>query len=143
MLCIDSADIDKEDGVIRRSFAILAVAAAVFVSQDVLAQDHVVGSQDLSARLAAAESARQRNLGTVDRFLASPEASSAAASVSADVSRLRDGLGALGDAELADLAARVDALQADPVAGLDPDIRTLLIIFLIVAIVILVLQAVD
>jgi hypothetical protein len=143
MLCIDSADIDKEDGVIRRSFAILAVAAAVFVSQDVLAQDHVVGSQDLSARLAAAESARQRNLGTVDRFLASPEASSAAASVSADVSRLRDGLGALGDAELAELAARVDALQADPVAGLDPDIRTLLIIFLIVAIVILVLQAVD
>jgi hypothetical protein len=143
MLCIDSTDIDKEDGVIRRSFAILAVAAAVFVSQDVLAQDHVVGSQDLSARLAAAESARQRNLGTVDRFLASPEASSAAASVSADVSRLRDGLGALGDAELADLAARVDALQADPVAGIDPDIRTLLIIFLIVAIVILVLQAVD
>lgn len=128
---------------IRRSLAILAVAAAAFVSQDVLAQDHVVGTQDLSARLAAAESARQRDLATVDRFLASPEASSAASSVSADVSRLRDGLGALGDAELADLAARVDALQADPVAGLDPDIRTLLIIFLIVAIVILVLQAVD
>ena len=121
----------------------LAVAAAVFVSRDVLAQDHVVGARDLSARLEAAESARQRNLATVDGFLASPEVSAAASSVDADVSRLRDGLGALGDAELADLAARVDALASDPVAGLDQDIRTLLIIFLIVAIVILVLQAVD
>jgi hypothetical protein len=38
---------------------------------------------------------------------------------------------------------RAQALNADPVAGLDQDIRTLLVIFLIVAIVILVLQAVD
>ena len=103
----------------------------------------MVGAQDLSARLAASESARQRNLATVDRFLASPEVSSAAASIDTDVARLRDGIGALGDAELADLASRVDALAIDPVAGLDQDIRTLLIIFLIVAIVILVLQAVD
>jgi hypothetical protein len=143
MLFFKRSDIKKEDGVIRRSLAILAVAAAVLVSQDVLAQDHVVGAQDLSARLAAAESARQRNLATVDRFLASSEVSSAAASIDTDVARLRDGIGALGDAELADLAARVDALGIDPVAGLDQDIRTLLIIFLIVAIVILVLQAVD
>jgi hypothetical protein len=79
----------------------------------------------------------------VDRFLASPEAQAAAASVRADAGPLRDGLGALSDQDLAQLAARVGALQADPVAGLDNDIRTLLVIFLIVAIVILVLQAVD
>src|SRR5262245_54727350 len=97
----------------------------------------------MSARLGAAEAARQRSLASVDRFLASPEAARAASSVRADVGRLRAGLGTLSDAELADLAARADALRADPVAGLDDDIRTLLIIFLIVAIVILVLQAVD
>ena len=41
------------------------------------------------------------------------------------------------------LPSWAEALQSDPVAGLDDDIKTLLIIFLIVAIVILVLQAVD
>jgi len=130
--------------VIRKTLALLAVAAAPLLSAgQALAQDHVVTPQDLSARLGAAETARQRNLGAVDRFLATPEASSAAARVHADMGRVRANLGALSDPELADLAARVDALQVSPVAGLDDDIRTLLIIFLIVAIVILVLQAVD
>ena len=128
----------------RKTLALLALTAApLLAAGQALAQDHVVTTQDLSARLGAAETARQRDLGTVDRFLGAPEAVSAAASVHADVGRLRAGLGALSDPELADLAARVDALQADPVAGLDQDIRTLLIIFLIIAIVILVLQAVD
>lgn len=127
-----------------RKLALLALAAApMLAAASAAAEDHVVSAQDLSARLTAAESARQRNLATVDRFLATPEAASAAAGVHADVSRLREGLAGLGDPELAELAARADALQANPVAGLDEDIRTLLIIFLIVAIVILVLQAVD
>jgi hypothetical protein len=130
--------------VIRKTLALLAVTAALALSAgQALAQDHVVSAQDLSARLGAAESARQRSLAAVDRFLASPEASAAASRVHADLGRVRANLGALSDPELADLAARVDALQGDPVAGLDDDIRTLLIIFLIVAIVILVLQAVD
>ena len=129
---------------IRKTLALLAVTGALALSGGrALAQDHVVGSQDLSARLGAAEAARQRNLGAVERFLASPEAVSAASRVQADMDRVRANVGTLSDADLAELAARVDALQANPVAGLDDDIRTLLIIFLIVAIVILVLQAVD
>jgi hypothetical protein len=130
--------------VIRKTFVLLAVAATpLLAAGQALAQDHVVTPQDLAARLGAAETARQDNLTAVDRFLGSAEAKAAASSVGADVGRVRAGLGALSDPELADLAARVDALQADPVAGLDSDIRTLLVIFLIVAIVILVLQAVD
>lgn len=126
-----------------RKVALLALAAAPLLTASwAAAEDHVVSRDALLSRLEAAESVRQRNLGTVDRFLSGPEAASAAASVRADLSRLRSGLAALDDTELAELAARVDALQ-DPVAGLDDDIRTLLIIFLIVAIVILVLQAVD
>ncbi len=128
---------------IRKILALLALTAVpLLAAGQALAQDHVVTTQDLSARLGAAETARQRSLGTVDRFLGSSSAVSAAASVHADMGRLRAGLGSLSDPELAGLAARVDALQADPVAGLDQDIRTLLIIFLIVAIVILVLRAV-
>ena len=126
---------------IRKSLACLAVAAAFCVSQDAFAQDHVVSRDEAAARLAASQSARQRDLAAVDRFLASPEAAAAAESVKADPNRLRAGLASLGDSELAQLAAQVAVM--DPAAGLDQDIRTLLIIFLIVAIVILVLQAVD
>ena len=127
-----------------RKLAIVALAALpLLAAGPALAQDHVVNSQDMAARLTAAEGARQHDLAAVDRFLATPEAQAAAASVRADARRLRDGLGALSDQDLAQLAARVDALQADTTAGLDQDIRTLLVIFLIVAIVILVLQAVD
>jgi hypothetical protein len=129
--------------VIRKTLAVMAFGAASLLSQTALAQDHVVGSAELSARLSAAETARQADRATVDRFLASPQARAAAAAVGADATRLRAGVATLADAELAELALRVDALQGEPVAGLDDDIKTLLIIFLIVAIVILVLQAVD
>ena len=56
---------------------------------------------------------------------------------------MRAAAATLSDAELAELAARAAALQSDPIAALDSDIVMLLKIFLIVAIVILVLQAVD
>jgi hypothetical protein len=129
--------------VIRKTLAVMAFGAALLFAQTARAQDHVVGSADLNARLSAAETARQADRATVDRFLGSSEAQAAAAAVGADATRLRAGVATLADNELAELALRVDALQFDPVAGLDNDIRTLLVIFLIVAIVILVLQAVD
>ena len=128
---------------IRKTLAVMAFGAALLLAQTARAQDHVVGSADLNARLSAAETARQADRATVDQFLASPEARAAAAALGADATRLRAGVATLGDNELAQLALRADALQSDAVAGLDNDIRTLLIIFLIVAIVILVLQAVD
>src|SRR4029079_3382375 len=128
----------------RKILSVLAFGAcAVLVAPAARAQDHVVGRTDLSARLSAAEQARQHDQAAVDRFLATPEARSAAAAVGADTSRLSAGVATLGDGELRELALRADALQGDTVAGLDNDIRTLLMIFLIVAIVILVLQAVD
>ena len=128
---------------IRKTLAVMAFGAALLLAQSAQAQDHVVGSADLNARLSAAETARQADRATVDRFLGSPEAQAAAAAVGADATHLRAGVATLADNELAELALRVDALQGDAVAGLDNDIRTLLIIFLIVAIVILVLKAVD
>jgi len=82
-------------------------------------------------------------LEAVDRVLASPEAAQAASSVGTDIAAVRAAVPALSDAELADLYVRAAALETDPVAGLDPDIKMLLTIFLIVAIVILVLRAVD
>jgi hypothetical protein len=109
----------------------------------VLAEDHLVSPEAARERLLDAAAGRDRSLATLDAALSTPEAAQAAASLGADTRQLRAALPTLSDAEVADLAARAEALQADPVAGLDEDIRTLLIIFLIVAIVILVLQAVD
>ena len=87
---------------------------------------------------------RQGDLAFVDRVLSSPQAAAAARSVGADLDAVRRAAPTLTDAELREIAARAAALDRDPVAGVsDSDIRWLLYIFLIVAIVILVIKAVD
>jgi hypothetical protein len=93
--------------------------------------------------LAAAADERRAELAAVDRALATPEAERAASSVGVDIAAVRAAVPALSDAELADVSQRAAALESDPVAGLDHDIKLLLEIFLIVAIVILVLRAID
>ena len=127
----------------RKTLTVLSLALASLFAGQAMADDHVVSSAAAQQRLQEASAARDRGLATLDRALSSPEVSRAAATVGADTSALRAALPTLSDAEIADLAQRAAALETDPVAGLDSDIRTLLIIFLIVAIVILVLQAVD
>ncbi|HET7291601.1 MAG TPA: hypothetical protein VFM88_04175 [Vicinamibacteria bacterium] len=107
------------------------------------AQDHLVSASSVDERLQNAGATRQADLRALDAVLALPESTRAAVALGQDAKRLRLGLLALSDGELRDLAARAAALQADPAAGLSGDVNQLLIIFLIVAIVILVLQAVD
>jgi hypothetical protein len=127
----------------RISLALAAVAAAALVSGTALAQDHLLSRDTAQARLAAGTAERRHELDAVDRILATPEAARAASSVGVDIAALRATVPALSDAELADLSVRAAALEEDPVAGLDHDIKLLLEIFLIVAIVILVLRAVG
>lgn len=127
----------------RKTLTVLSLALVSLLAGTAMAADHVVSPAAAAERLQAAAAAREQGLAAVDRALASPVAARAAATVGADTKALRAALPTLSDAEIADLAARAAVLDTDPVAGLDDDIRTLLIIFLIVAIVILVLQAVD
>jgi hypothetical protein len=119
--------------------------ALLFGAADgVRADDHLLTARDARARLVEAEAARQGDLATVDRLLSSPPAAEAARKVGADLDAVRRAVPTLSDADLHDLAARAAALQADPVAGVsDNDLRWALYIFLIVAIVILVIKAVD
>ena len=125
----------------RTSLAL--AAAAALVSGNALAQDHLLGREAAQARLAAAAQERRHELDAVDRVLARPEAARAASSVGVDIGAVHAAVPALSDAELADLSLRADALESDPVAGLDHDIKLLLEIFLIVAIVVLVLRAIG
>ena len=127
----------------RKLVTVLSIALASLVAGQAPADDHLVSPQAARAQVLDAAAERAQSLATLDATLSSPEAVKAAAAVGADTAQLRAALPTLSDAEIADLAARANALQADPVAGLDSDIRTLLVIFLIIAIVILVLQAVD
>jgi len=121
----------------------LAAAVAALASGAALAQDHLLSPETAQSRLEAAALERRQAVERVDRVLASPEAARAASSLGVDIASVRASVPALGDAELADLSLRAAALEADPVAGLDHDIKLLLEIFLIVAIVILVLRAID
>jgi hypothetical protein len=128
----------------RKSVAVLAVMTALLAGGRAFAEDHLVTPQAAQARLAEAEAARQHDLALLDGVLSTPEAVAAAKAVGADLDVIRRSAPTLSDAELRDVAARAAALQADPVAGVsDHDLRWLLYIFLLVAIVILVLRAVD
>jgi hypothetical protein len=128
----------------RKSLAGLALMTALLGGDRALAQDHVVTPQAAWERLTEAEAARQRDLARIDGLLSSPEAAAAARAVGADMGAVRRAALLLSDEDLRDLVARAAALSADPAAGIsDNDVRWMLYIFLIVAIVILVLQAVD
>jgi hypothetical protein len=124
----------------RKCVALLVLA--VSLPGFALAGDHVVTRRALETRLAEAASRRDSDLAVLGRTLATPQAQRAAALLGADPARLQASLAALSDQEAHDLALRAAALQQDPAAGLSADVNTLLIVFLIVAIVILVLKAV-
>jgi hypothetical protein len=128
----------------RMSLASAATLTAVLATAaGAAATDHLVTQEVVQQRLAEASASRQDDLAAVRGVLVRPEAASAARVLGADADALGAAAAALTDAELRDLARRAQALQADPVAGLSADVNQLLIIFLIVAIVILVLKAVD
>jgi hypothetical protein len=107
------------------------------------AAQHLVPREAVARAVAAADSERSADLAAVDRALSTPAAQAAAARVGVDVVRLRQAVPTLENGELRDLALRAQALEQNPVAGVTDDVNQLLVIFLIVAIVILVLKAVD
>lgn len=127
----------------RKTLAVFAAAAALLSCPAGEAAEHVVPPDAVHERLAEATAQRAHDLAAVDAVLATPLARDAAASVGADLDVLRGGVSSLSDAELADLAARAAALEADPVAGLDRDMRLLLMIALILVIIVLLLSILD
>jgi len=107
----------------RRILVALAAAAVLFAVQ-VGAEErlatpgtHLVTPDLAQARLLEASAERERNLATVEAFLASPEAQAGLGAVGVTEARVRGSLPTLSDAELQDVAARAAALQVDPVAG--------------------------
>lgn len=105
--------------------------------------DHLVAPATVGERLSGAAGQRERDVIVVDRALSTPRAASAAAAIGVHVESVRAAVPALSDAELRDLAARAEALGSDPAAGLEAWVNDFLVVFLVVAIVLLVISAVD
>jgi len=107
------------------------------------AAEHLVTQEAVQQRLTGVAAQRQQDLGRIDGLLATPAAARAAAQFGADLPALRSAVAQLDARELRELALRAEALQADPAAGLERDLYDLLVIFLVVGLVIIVIQAVD
>jgi|SRR6185503_4656173 hypothetical protein len=99
----------------NKPLAALAVLAAL--STPVWAGDHLVGTEAARQQLLDTAAARSRDLAAVDAFVTSPDGTAALARFGVDSADVRGSLAGLSDAELHDVAARANALQADPVAG--------------------------
>ena len=107
------------------------------------AQEHVASQSLIQERVQAHTAARDQNVAILDHLLSSDQSATLCARFGTDSGTVRRAVSNLSDAQLQDLASRAARLQGDPVAGLSHDVNELLIIFLIVAIVLLVLKAVD
>ena len=126
----------------RKSLAVLAAAAAILSlpAGHAAAGDHIVTPDAMQSRLTEASAQRAQDLATMQDVLSTPLAQEAAASVGADLDRVRAGVGTLSNAELSDLAARASVLQGDPVAGaMDRNMRLLIMAALILVVILLIL----
>jgi hypothetical protein len=120
------------------------VLAAIFaVPQSLMAQAamHVVSPADLQKAALTATLARQQNLQTVKGFFASGQAKNALRSAHIDPEQVNNAVSSLSDAELAQLALRVQKVQANFAAGNLTD-RDLIIILVAIAVLILIIVAV-
>ena len=125
-----------------RGFAAAAVVLGSALVGSPVGAEHLLDRATLDKVLSDRAEQRRTDLAKLDAFLSTSAAERAVESMSADPLRVRTGLSSLSDGELQDLAQRAAALEVDPGAGLSSDVNTLLVIFLIVAIVVLVLSAV-
>jgi hypothetical protein len=117
---------------IRSLSLALAIALA---AHPALAERHVALRNDVTDRLVGAAADRGTNEAAVARLLATSTAADAASARGLDIHMLRAGVSRLSDAEVADLAARADALRSDPVAG--GGRKTLIIVGIVVAVAVI------
>ncbi len=120
------------------------VLATVFaLPQNLLAEGpaHVVSPSDLQQAAVQASAVRQQNVEKVREFFSSERADKALRSAHMNPEQVKNAVSTLDDAELAQLASRVNKAQADFAAGTLSD-RDLIIILVAVAILILIIVAV-
>src|SRR5258705_9581352 len=129
---------------LRRSarVVIASVLVTIFsVPPSLLAQTHVVSPSDLQKELISATQQRELNVEKVRQFLSSENAQRALKTAHMNPEQVKTGVASLSDAELAQLASRVEKAQADFLAGTLSN-RDLLFIILAISALVLIIVAV-
>ena len=124
--------------------AVAFILVAVFaLPQNLVAEtaQHLVSPSELQQAAVKASTARQQNLDQVKQFFSSEKAQQALKSAHVNPEQVKSAVSTLDDAELAQLASRVQKTQADFAAGTLSD-RDLIIILVAIAAVILIIVAV-
>lgn len=130
--------------VVSISFHILLAfvfALATANPQPALAQDHVIAPSVIQRDITASSSARLRNQAQLENFVTSPEAVQALKTAHISLSRVKNAIPNLSNEEMAQLASRSEAAQADFAAGRMSD-RDLIIILIAIVGLILIIVAV-
>ena len=120
------------------------VLAAVFALPQNLAAEaatHVVSSSELQQAVVKASAARRQNMEQVQQFFSSEKADQALRSAHINPQQVKNAVATLDDAELTQLASRVNKTQADFAGGTLSD-RDLIIILVAIAALILIIVAV-
>jgi hypothetical protein len=120
------------------------VLAAVFaLPQNLLAEGaaHVVSPTDLQQAAVQASTVRQQNVEQIRQFFSSEKAEKALRAAHVNPEQVKSAVSTLDDAELAQLASRVQKAQKDFAGGSLSD-RDLIVILVVVAVLILVIVAV-
>ena len=120
------------------SFFLITIFA---VPPSLLAQAHLVTSSDLHKAIAETSQSRQQNIERVKEFFSSQGAEKALRSARMNPEQVKNAVATLSDAELAQLASRIDKAHHDLAAGNLND-RDLLIIIILIAALILIIVAV-
>jgi hypothetical protein len=124
--------------------AVAFVMAVVFaLPQNLVAEaaSHVVTPSELQQAVLKASTARQQNRNDVQQFFSSDKAQKALQAAHINPEQVKNAVSTLDDAELAQLASRVQKTQTDFAAGTLSD-RDLIIILVAIAALILIIVAV-
>ena len=119
----------------------ISLLIALLIGSPVQAQ-HVVSPADLQKEMVTATQTRQSNLEKATKLFSSETAEKGLRSARMDPVRVKAAIATLSDAELAQLASRADRVENDFSAGQLSN-RDLLLIIIGIAVVILIIVAVD
>jgi hypothetical protein len=123
---------------------VLTAALSLALAPGLMAADadHVVPLPELHQRAVEAAQARQKNLETMDRFLAGEGVAETLRAARIDPQRVRNAVQLLSDADLARLAERARQAQSDFAAGaLNNQELTYIVIALAAAVLVLIVVA--
>jgi hypothetical protein len=127
----------------RRFFRVTALGlVALFsgVPQQLVAQEHVIGSDAIQQQLVKAAEQRDRNVESLNQFFGSATAQKALKDAGVSSAQVKNAISQLSDDELAQLASKAQGAQHDFAAGsLTNQQLTYVIIALATAVIILVI----